>query len=66
MHFKLDLKEKMMLIKMKKKGTFSKIRPIPLPFVVLENGTLLTATSMDIDRQTDGHKSASKDILECL
>lgn len=62
MHFKLDLKEKKTLMKKKKSGengTFFKIRPLPCPFfVVLENGTLLSAAFMD--RWRDGWKSASE------
>lgn len=62
MHFKLDLKEKKMLMKKKKSGengTFFKIRPLPCPFfVVSENGTLLSAAFMD--RWRDGWKSASE------
>lgn len=64
MHFKLDLKEKMLMKKKKsgENGTFLKIRPLPCPFFVcLENGTLLSAAFTD--RWRDGWKSASERLI---
>lgn len=66
MHFKLDLKEKDVdeeeeEKKVVKMALFEekKIRPLPCPFfVVLENGTLLSAAFME--RWRDGWKSASE------
>lgn len=65
MHFKLDLKEKKMLMKKKKvvkMALFFKNQTFTLPFfVVLENGTLPLAAFMD--RWRDGWKSASESLI---